>query len=386
MQHYQPRAAVALAGCCAFMDLYSPQALLPMLAREFNAGVTDVGLLISATSFAVALIAPFSGTVADVLGRKRVIISAMFVLVAPMALIGLAADLHAMIFWRFMQGLLLPPIFAVTVAYVSEEFSSAEAVTVTGIFMSGSAIGGFLGRFLTGVLAQALDWRSAFLILAGLTLVCAGGVAALLPRERHFVRAENLSRSFRQMLRHMRNKRLLGTYGIGFSVLFSFIVTFTYVNFRLAAPPFNLSTAALGSIFVTYLLSAVVTPWVGHAVQRLGRRRVAFVTVAIWVVGLLLTLAPSLPVIIVGLALAAACGTTYQTMSTSFVAQTAGEGRSAAVGLYVTSFYLGGSVGGVLPGLTWAWAGWPGAVAMVLVILVFVTTMVALYWPGKTLA
>lgn len=383
MHYFRPRAAVALAGCCCFMDLYSPQALLPMLSREFNAGVTDVGLLISATSFAVALIAPFSGTAADVLGRKRIIVSAMTVLVIPMALIGFAADLHEMIVWRFLQGLLLPPIFAVTVAYVSEEFAGAEAVTVTGIFMSGSAIGGFLGRFLTGVLTDALGWRDAFHILAAITLFCAAGVAALLPRERRFVRAENLGRSFRQMLRHLRSRRLLGTFGVGFSVLFSFIATFTYVNFRLAAPPFGLSTAALGSIFFVYLLSAAITPWLGHAVQRFGRRTVAFTAVAIWAAGLVLTLAPSLVVILVGLALAAACGTTYQTMSTSFVAQTAGEGRSAAVGLYVTSFYLGGSVGGVLPGVTWDYAGYAGAVAMVLVVLLFVTSMVALYWPSK---
>ncbi|HTY67949.1 MAG TPA: MFS transporter [Alphaproteobacteria bacterium] len=383
MHYFRPRVAVALVGCCAFMDLYSPQALLPMLAREFNAGVTDVGLLISATSFAVALIAPFSGTVADVLGRKRVIASAMFVLVVPMTLIALAADLHAMIFWRFMQGLLLPPIFAVTIAYISEEFSGTEAVTVTGIFTSGSSIGGFLGRFLTGVLTEAFGWRTAFMILAALTLLCAAGVVVLLPREQRFVRAENLRRSFRQMLRHLRNRRLLGTFGIGFSVLFSFVAIFTYVNFRLAAPPFNLSSAALGAIFVTYLLGAAVTPWIGHAVQRLGRRAIAFVTVVIWAAGLLLTLAPPLIAIIIGLALAAACGITYQTMSTSFVAQTAGEGRSAAVGLYVTSFYLGGSVGGVLPGLTWTYAGYPGAVGMVLVILLFVTLMAGLYWPPK---
>jgi predicted MFS family arabinose efflux permease len=96
-----------------------------------------------------------------------------------------------------------------------------------------------------------------------------------------------------------------------------------------------------------------------------------------------LTLAPSLALIILGLALAAACGTTFQAMSTSFVAQTAGEGRSAAVGLYTTSFYLGGSVGGVLPGLSWTYAGYPGAVAMVLAILAFMTLMAALYWPAK---
>jgi MFS transporter, YNFM family, putative membrane transport protein len=40
------------------------------------------------------------------------------------------------------------------------------------------------------------------------------------------------------------------------------------------------------------------------------------------------------------------------------------EGRSSAVGLYVTSFYTGGSVGAFLPGLAWNAGGWPACVAM----------------------
>ena len=53
-----------------------------------------------------------------------------------------------------------------------------------------------------------------------------------------------------------------------------------------------------------------------------------------------------------------------QTVSTGYVAMTAKEGRSSAVGLYVTSFYIGGSVGAFLPGLAWASGGWPACVAM----------------------
>ncbi|HEX9461972.1 MAG TPA: MFS transporter [Alphaproteobacteria bacterium] len=375
------RLAVALAGVCAFLDLYAPQALLPMLAREFGAGAADVSALISATSLGVAVVAPFTGTVADVLGRKRVIATAMFVLAIPLALIGLADSLPAMVAWRFAQGLMLPPIFAVTVAYISEEWSPPESTAVNGIFITACSFGGFLSRFLTGVLADHFGWRVAFFLLAAATLACAAGVAALLPRERGFVRAESLGSSFRQMLRHLRNPRLIATYAVGFSVLFSFVAIFTYVNFVLAASPFSLSTTALGSIFIVYLLGVAVTPLTGRWVTRLGRRRLAFAVIACWIAGLMLTLAPSLPLIVAGLAVAAACGFLCQSISTSFVAQTAGEGRSAAVGLYVSCFYLGGSVGGILPGLVWPLAGWPGAVAMVIAILCVVAVIVGRFWP-----
>jgi YNFM family putative membrane transporter len=375
------RVAVALAGICAFLDLYAPQALLPMLAQEFGAGPADVSALISATSLGVAVVAPFTGAVADVLGRKRVIATAMFVLTVPVAIIGFAGSLGAMVLWRFAQGLLLPPIFAVTVAYISEEWPPKESTAVNGVFITACSFGGFLSRFLTGVLADLFGWRPAFFVLAAITLGCAAAVAALLPRERRFVRAESLASSFRQMLRHLRNARLVATYGVGFSVLFSFIAIFTYVNFHLAAPPFGLSTTALGLIFIVYLLGVVVTPLTGRWVAALGRRRLVFAVIAAWVAGLGLTLVSSLPLIIAGLAVAAACGFLCQAISTSFVAQSAGDGRSAAVGLYVTSFYLGGSVGGILPGVVWPSAGWPGVVAMVIAIVLGIAVIVGRFWP-----
>ena len=55
-------------------------------------------------------------------------------------------SLSALIFWRAVQGLVLPPIFAVTVAYIGDEWPPREATTAAGIYSSGSSIGGFTGR------------------------------------------------------------------------------------------------------------------------------------------------------------------------------------------------------------------------------------------------
>ena len=109
---------------------------------------------------------------------------------------------------------------------------------MAGIYTSGASLGGFSGRFVTGVLADLIGWRGAYVVLALITLAAACAVAALLPRERHFVRSESLAASLRQMLRHLRNPQLLATYAVGFGTLFNFIATFTYINFVLAAPPY----------------------------------------------------------------------------------------------------------------------------------------------------
>src|ERR1700754_4301108 len=106
--------AIATAGFCAFLNLYSPQALLPALAREFGVGAAAISTVMTASTLAIALTAPFTGAVADVLGRKRVIAAAMLAVVIPVVCVALATDVPALIVWRFIQGLLLPPIFAVT--------------------------------------------------------------------------------------------------------------------------------------------------------------------------------------------------------------------------------------------------------------------------------
>jgi MFS transporter, YNFM family, putative membrane transport protein len=374
------RFAVAIAGAGAFLNLYSPQAVLPLLAKEFGATEAGIALIMFASTFAIAFTAPFTGAIADVLGRKRVITAAMIVLVIPTVMTALAPNLEAMIFWRFVQGLVLPPIFAVTIAYIGGEMPADEATGMTGIYTAGCALGGFSGRFLTGLLAEPIGWRGAFLVDAALTALCAIGVIMLLPRERQFVRAANLGASLKQMVRHLRNPTLLATYAVGFGVLFNFIATFTFVSFHLAAAPFNLSPAALGLIFIVYLVGSVIVPMIGKGVARFGRRRFVIGALALWVGGILLTLVPWLPAVIVGLAVAATCGMICQATSQSYVAISSKTGISSAIGLYVTAFYVGGSLGALLPGLAWDAAQWTGTVAMVIVMLIIMTLIVWLAW------
>jgi predicted MFS family arabinose efflux permease len=374
------RVAVAFAAIGAFLHLYAPQPVLPVIAAEYGAGPTQASLIITAGTLAVAATAPFIGALSDVLGRKRVIVTAMALLIVPATMTALSPDLHQLIFWRFVHGLLLPPIFTVTIAYIGHEFSPREANGVFGLYTAASSVGGFLGRFIPGMLTDQFGWRGGFIVLACGSVICFAMVALLLTPERRFVRASNLGASVQQMFGHLRNPRLLSIYAVGFGVLFNFIATFTYLTFHLAAPPFNRSPAFLASIFVVYLLGAAASLWLGGAIAWLGRRNFVLWVLAFWAGGMLISLIPWIPAIILTLVMASVCGILVQAASTSFVAVSAKTGTSAAVGLYVTSFYIGGTFGGWLPGMAYEAGGWPFSLALVIGMLAVMATIVATTW------
>ncbi len=362
------RLAVAAAGFSTFLHLYAPQALLPELAREFGVSAAQISAMITASTLAIALTAPFTGAAADVLGRKRLIMAAMFAVTLPVLMETIATAPGTLIFWRFIEGLLLPPIFTVVLAYVGDEWPPAEVVGVAGLYVSASSLGGFCGRLVPGIVGDVAGWRYAFLTIAAIGLAGAIVVAVKLPTEKRFVRSEGFLASGRQMLRHLRNPQLMATCAVGFGVLFNFIAIFTYVSFRLAAPPYNFTPSL---------------PWTGRVVMRYGRRALMIGVIAVWLVGLALLLASPLALILIGLSVCAGCGMLCQATSTGYVTASANAGRSSAIGLYVSSFYVGGSVGGVAAGALWSAAGWWGVVALSAAVVVMMGMIVILMWSAK---
>jgi MFS transporter, YNFM family, putative membrane transport protein len=138
----------------------------------------------------------------------------------------------------------------------------------------------------------------------------------------------------------------------------------TYANFYLAAPPFHLNSAQLGSIYFVYLLGVVITPMAGKFLDQHGFRRTAYLYCVIMIAGLLLTLIRSLPGVIIGLAIFSTGVFIAQAAATVETGAIAGRARSSAAGLYVTFYYLGGAAGATVSGWFWQWAGWHGCVAL----------------------
>jgi MFS transporter, YNFM family, putative membrane transport protein len=150
-----PVLAVAISSFSAFVNLYTTQSLLPLFSQIFHASKAEVSLTVSATAIAVSLAAPLVGLLADVAGRKNVIVLAILGLTIPTFLAATAYDLNTLIFWRFVQGFFIAIIFSVTIAYISEEWSEGGiGIVMTAYITGGNIVGGVLGRFLSGLVAS----------------------------------------------------------------------------------------------------------------------------------------------------------------------------------------------------------------------------------------
>ena len=362
------RAAVTAAGMCAFFTMYLTQGLLPSLQSVFHASVAELSLTITFTTLAVAVAAPFSGIAADRFGRKRVLLVSLAGLGLSTLLAATATSLHGLLVWRAIEGLCIPGVFTATVAYISEEWPPSEVPAVTALYISGSVAGGFSGRFIAGMVTAHAGWQAAFVVLGAINLLFLLLIARGLPASRRFAASRGGVRAaLSGFALHLRNPKLLGTYAIGFGILFSQVCTFTYVSFHLAAPPYGFDLKDLSLLFTVYLVGMVATPLAGKLAWKFGKRRVFVAAVALGSGGMLLTLLSPVWAIVLGLTLSSGGVFIAQSMATAQVPALAGQARSAAVGLYVLCYYVGGSVGAFGPAWVWAHAGWAGCVALVLI-------------------
>lgn len=362
-----PRGAIfacMLAGMCTFLNVYCTQPLLPYFQRLYHASEIAVSMTVSATIFAVAIAAPFVGIMAESIGRKKVIVPCLYGLTIPTMLVATSRSLHELIFWRFMQGLFVPGVIAVIMAYIGEEFASTHVGRAMAAYISGTVLGGFGGRYISGVIAQHFRWGDAFIAIGIINVVGAVVVQHQLPRAKYFVRSQNWRQSLADAGEHLRSPCLLAVFGMAFAVLFSLVGAFTYANFHLALPPYRLNPEQLGSVFFVYLLGVVVTPFSGRFLDRFGIRLTAIVAACFATTGLLLTMARPLPIIVAGLAIFAAGIFIFQAVGTVQTGVVAGRARSSAAGLYVTFYYIGGSLGAVVTGWTWQSGGWSACVYM----------------------
>ncbi len=380
--------AVTLAGIGAFFNLYATQPVLPLLEQLFHTTKAGVGRTVSAATLGVAISAPFAGMLAERIGRRKVIVLSIFLLSVPTFLAATAGSLSQLVFWRFLQGVVMPGVFGVTMAYIAEEWPRTSVPQVMSIYVAGTVLGGFLGRMFTGVAAThhvlpfvPPSWRNGFVTIGLCDLVFGILLWRWLPHDSPLATGGHQAGG---LLVHLRNPQLLATYAVGFNVLFSLVGTFTYITFYLATPPFNLSPAALSMIFMVYLVGLIVTPLGGILIARVGSRAALITSISAGACGILLTLVPHLGVVMLGLVLCSSGVFVCQSASASYIQRQAHSGgRASASGLYVMFYYLGGSVAGIVPGWLWHLGEWKACVALIVLVQLVTVAIAGSIWEGK---
>ncbi|MBT8767168.1 MFS transporter [Metapseudomonas boanensis] len=355
------RATLALfcAGFATFALLYCVQPLLPLLAAHFRVSAASSSLVLSLSTLSLALCLLLAGALSESWGRKAVMAAAL----GLASLLGIACALvdswQVLLILRTLLGLALSGLPALAMAYVGEEFDPDSLPAAMGLYISGTALGGLLGRLLAGLLSDLGGWPLALGGIGLLGLLALGLFLWWLPPSRHF-KAHPLSLSglLGNFSGHLANPELRGLFLMAFLLMGGFVALFNYIGFRLAAPPFGLSNSLIGLLFLVYLVGIFSAGWSGRLVPRLGARRVVQGGVGTIVIGAGLCALPLLVTSVVGLALVTLGFFAAHAVASGQVGQRAKEAKAQASALYLCAYYLGSSLVGYAGGYVWEHAGW----------------------------
>jgi MFS transporter, YNFM family, putative membrane transport protein len=355
---------IGLTAFLTVVDLFATQAILPTLTRHYAVTPAAMGFAVNASTIGMAIASLTIGLFSPRIDRRAGILISLLVLALPTALLAIAPDLTTFTLLRVAQGLCMASAFALTLAYLGEQCSAADAGGAFAAYITGNVASNLIGRLISAAVADHLGLASNFLLFAALNLAGAALVYFTIVRVPRMASDASMTQPpLAALSSHLRNPSLRAAFAIGFCILFAFIGTFTYVNFVLVRAPLGLNRMQLGLVYFVFLPSIVTTLFAGKAVTRYGTRTTLWAALGFAGLGLPLLLTAQLAQVLAGMVMVG-IGTFFaQAAATNFVGQAATDNRGVASGVYLACYFSGGLVGTAVLGRLFDAFGWGACVA-----------------------
>lgn len=362
--------AMFLAGLCLFAQLYFLQPLLPVLGRYFHLTPAHSSLVISTATLALAAGLLLGAFLANRFPRKTLMVSALLsasVLTVASAVVPSFAGLLVL---SALKGFLLAGVAAIAMAYIGEEVAPAALSRSMGIYISGTILGGMLGRVAATLLAGWYSWRVVAALIGLACLALAIEFGRRLPPSRHFTPHQLRSGAlFASIRRTAQDARLLGLCLFAALAMGSFVSLYNYLGFRLEAPPFSLSSQVVASIFLLYAVGLGGSFAAGPLADKWGLPPTLAALALLMLSGLLLTWFNYLGLVILGVGVLTFGFFGAHTLASSWAGRRAPDNRAAAASLYLLFYYLGSSIVGTCSGVVLQHAAWSGLVLLLGILL-----------------
>lgn len=357
---------LAAGGLANFAIIYFPQPLLPAIASSFGVDAGASGLAISATTAAMLLGLLLSAPLSDRIGRVTAMGGSLVLAGILSVACGFAPTWEVFLALRAAGGLALAVLPAVALAYLRDAVRTDAHGRANALYISGTALGGAVGRLAPLPLASLGGWQVVSVVLGTLSVVVGVLVWWALPRDGAVPRPLRIGDLLGGTLASLRDPVILAVCAAGAFAMATFVGLYNAVPFRLDGPPFSLGAA---EVFVYFAYPVgILAPGLFHRVSRRLGRALTSVLGAIATLGAIgLLIMPNVIAVFAGLGLLTVAFLGTHSVLTGWVvarAQTVGRSTSRASSAYLLTYYLGSTLSGAASTHLFADAGWSAVLVL----------------------
>ena len=174
-------ASVTIAGGLQTLSATIANAVLPQMQGDLSAGLEEISWVLTATMIGTAIGMPSAGWLGMRFGRRKCLLIALAIFTFASGALGVATSLEEVVFWRTVQGLAGGPMLPLTMPILIDVYPKREHGMVMGFWAGGSMMGAILGPPIGGLLAEAYNWRLAFVCMVPPSLIAYYMIAFTVP-------------------------------------------------------------------------------------------------------------------------------------------------------------------------------------------------------------
>lgn len=384
-RYWRGISALFLGSFVTFALLYCTQPLIPVFSEQFKLTPAYSSLSISLTTGFLAIFMLIMSWLSDARGRKLIMTISLLSSAVLTIIVAFTNNFIILLALRALQGIMLAGFPAIAMAYINEEFDPTVTGLVMGIYVSGTSVGGLVGRIIVSTLTDFFSWHIA---LAGIGLLCV--LVSIwfwfsLPESHHFLPKKQLIKEMIPSLsKKLQHSDLLSLNIIGFLIMGGFVTLYNYIGYSLMSSPYNLSQTVVGCIFFVYLVGTFSSTYMGRLADHIGSSKVLCLSIGIMLLGCLVTLHGNLYIKIIGVAILTFGFFGSHSVASSWVGKCGGADKAQASSLYLLFYYVGASVIGAMGGNFLSWYAWNGVVFLISISLVVALVLAGVLFIKET--
>jgi predicted MFS family arabinose efflux permease len=366
----QARLLAFTAGATV-ANLYYAQPLLPTIAASLRVSQTSASLLVTLTQLSYGVGLLLIVPAADITKRRPLFTTLLSIDTVAVAASAAAPDLKTLGALALIMGL-TSVVIQMLIPFAATLAAEHERTWAIGTVLSGLLTGILVSRTFAGIVAQLAGWRGVYAVAAVLMAVTTVTLYRQLPDLPPEV-THGYAAQLRQTLSLVRTqpvlrwRSLIGACGFG-----SFSAFWTTISFLLARPPYNFNQLEIGLFALVGAAGALVSAFGGRHIDARPALRwpatgavqgTLLVSYALIVAGGAHLGWLSLALLVIGVLFMDAAVQSSNLLGQSVIYELLPQARSRITAIYMTTMFIGGSLG------SWAGAqaydrwGWPGACA-----------------------